>query len=377
MGFDTDVIHAGQKPDAVTGAVSVPIYQTSTYVQESIGKHKGYEYARSQNPTREAYERCVAALEGGIEAYAFASGLAGISAVVKLLKAGDHVIAADNMYGGTYRMFETIYRPLGIRFDYVNTFDLAAVKAAIEPATRMIFTETPTNPMMIVSDISALAEIAKKQKAHLVVDNTFLTPYFQRPLELGADVVLHSATKYLNGHADVVSGIVTTNQPEVAERLRFVQNAEGAIPGPNDCFLALRGIKTLAVRMPRHATNARSVAEFVREHARVAAVYYPGFKDHPGYEISRKQTTGFGGMVAFDLATFEEAQTVASKLRIFQLAESLGGVESLVCHPASMTHAAVPRAEREKRGFTDNLLRLSVGIEDPDDLIEDLRNALS
>jgi len=377
MGFDTDVIHAGQRPDPVTGAVSMPIYQTSTYVQESIGRHKGYEYARSQNPTREAYERCVAALEGGTEAFAFASGLASISAVVKLLKAGDHVIAADNMYGGTYRMFETIYRPLGVHFEYLDTSDLTAVRAAMRAETRMVFTETPTNPMMIVSDIAALAEIAKAQEATLVVDNTFLTPYFQRPLALGADVVLHSATKYLNGHADVVSGIATTANAEIAERLRFVQNAEGAVPGPNDCFLALRGIKTLAVRMPRHESNARRVAEFVRDHPRVAAVHYPGFEDHPGYEISRRQTNGFGGMVAFDVSNFDQAQAVASGLKIFQLAESLGGIESLVCHPASMTHAAVPRAEREKRGFTDNLLRLSVGIEDPDDLIEDLRRALS
>lgn len=376
MGIGTDVIHGGQHPEETTGAVSVPIFQTSTYKQDGIGQHRGYEYARTQNPTREAWERCVCKLEGGSEAVAFSSGLATTSAILKNLKSGDHVLAGDNMYGGTYRLFETVYRPFGLDFSYIDSTDIDAVRAAFRPNTRMVFVETPTNPLMNVSDIAAVAQVAREKGAFLVVDNTFLTPFFQRPLELGAHAVMHSATKYLNGHADVVGGIVVTQDPSLAERIRFVQNAEGSVPGPMDCFLALRGVKTLAVRMPRHEANARKVVEFLLGHPRVRKVYYPGLEDHPGYAISRKQSSGCGGMVSFDLESFEAVQAFATRTRIFTLAESLGGIESLLCHPATMTHASVPRAERERKGLTDNLLRLSVGIEDPEDLVEDLRQAL-
>ena len=377
MGIGTDVIHGGQHPEERTGAVSVPIFQTSTYKQDGIGQHRGYEYARTQNPTREAWERCVCKLEGGTEAVAFSSGLATTSAILKSLRSGDHVLAGDNMYGGTYRLFETVYRPLGLDFSYVDSTDLDVFRAAFRPNTRLVFVETPTNPLMNVTDIAAVAEIARQKGAFLVVDNTFLTPYFQRPLQLGAHLVMHSATKYLNGHADVVGGIAITTEPGLAERLRFIQNAEGAVPGPMDCFLALRGVKTLAVRMPRHEANARKVVEFLLGQSKVRRVYYPGLEDHSGYAISRRQSTGSGGMVSFDLESFETVQRFATRTRIFTLAESLGGVESLLCHPASMTHASVPRAERERKGFTDSLLRLSVGIEDPEDLVEDLRQALS
>lgn len=377
MGIGTDVIHGGQHPDEKTGAVSVPIFQTSTYKQDGIGRHRGYEYARTQNPTREAWERCVCTLERGREAVAFASGLATTSAILKNLRAGDHVVAGDNMYGGTYRLFERVYRPLGLEFTYTDSTDAGALRDAFQKNTRMVFIETPTNPLMNVTDIAAAAELARGRGAFLVVDNTFLTPFFQRPLELGAHVAMHSATKYLNGHADVVGGIAVTTEPELAERLRFVQNAEGAVPGPMDCFLALRGLKTLAVRMPRHEANARRVAEWLVAHPRVQKVYYPGLEDHPGHAISRRQTSGFGGMVSLDLESFAAVQEFVQRTKIFTLAESLGGVESLICHPATMTHASVPREEREKKGFTDSLLRLSVGIEDAEDLIEDLRQALA
>lgn len=377
MGIGTDVIHGGQSPDKETGAISVPIYQTSTYKQDAIGQHRGYEYARTHNPTRAAWERCLAVLEKADEAVAFSSGLATTSAILKNLKSGDHVVAGNNMYGGTYRLFEQIYRRLGLEFDYVDTSDLDALREAMRPATRMVFVETPTNPLMNVSDIAAVADLTHDQGAFLVVDNTFLTPFFQSPLELGADVVMHSTTKYLGGHADVVGGIAASRNAEILERLRFVQNAEGAVPGPQDCFLALRGVKTLAVRMPRHEENARKVVEFLQGHDKVKRVFYPGLETHSGYEISRKQTRGAGGMVSFDLESFGAAQEFATRVRIFTLAESLGGIESLLCHPASMTHAAVPKEERERIGFTDSLLRLSVGIEDADDLVEDLRQALA
>ncbi|MCA9757598.1 MAG: PLP-dependent transferase [Candidatus Eisenbacteria bacterium] len=377
MGIGTDVIHGGQHPEERTGAVSVPIFQTSTYKQDAIGKHRGYEYARTQNPTREAWERCVCKLEGGTEAVAFSSGLGTTSAILKNLRAGDHVVAGDNMYGGTYRLFETIYRPLGLDFSYVDSTDPAKLRDAMTDRTKMVFIETPTNPMMNVTDIAAAAEIARAKGAFLVVDNTFLTPYFQKPLSLGAHAVMHSATKYLNGHADVVGGIVVTNDQSFAERIRYVQNAEGAVPGPMDCFLALRGVKTLAVRMPRHESNAKKIVELLVSHPKVEKVYYPGLEDHPGYAVARKQCTGFGGMVSFTLSDFGAVQAFATRTKIFTLAESLGGIESLLCHPASMTHASVPKEKRDAMGLTDSLLRLSVGIEDPEDLVEDIRQALS
>ena len=377
MGIGTDVIHGGQHPEERTGAVSVPIFQTSTYKQDAIGKHRGYEYARTQNPTREAWERCVCKLEGGTEAVAFSSGLGTTSAILKNLRAGDHVVAGDNMYGGTYRLFETIYRPLGLDFSYVDSTDPAKLRDAMTDRTKMVFIETPTNPMMNVTDIAAAAEIARAKGAFLVVDNTFLTPYFQKPLSLGAHAVMHSATKYLNGHADVVGGIVVTNDQSFAERIRYVQNAEGAVPGPMDCFLALRGVKTLAVRMPRHESNAKKIVELLVSHPKVEKVYYPGLEDHPGYAVARKQCTGFGGMVSFTLSDFGAVQAFATRTKIFTLAESLGGTESLLCHPASMTHASVPKEKRDAMGLTDSLLRLSVGIEDPEDLVEDIRQALS
>lgn len=357
--------------------MSVPIFQTSTYKQDAIGKHRGYEYARTQNPTREAWERCVCKLEGGTEAVAFSSGLGTTSAILKNLRAGDHVVAGDNMYGGTYRLFETIYRPLGLDFSYVDSTDPAKLRDAMTDRTKMVFIETPTNPMMNVTDIAAAAEIARAKGAFLVVDNTFLTPYFQKPLSLGAHAVMHSATKYLNGHADVVGGIVVTNDQSFAERIRYVQNAEGAVPGPMDCFLALRGVKTLAVRMPRHESNAKKIVELLVSHPKVEKVYYPGLEDHPGYAVARKQCTGFGGMVSFTLSDFGAVQAFATRTKIFTLAESLGGIESLLCHPASMTHASVPKEKRDAMGLTDSLLRLSVGIEDPEDLVEDIRQALS
>lgn len=376
MGFSTDAVHAGQEPDPTTGAVSTPIYQTSTYVQEAIGKHKGFEYARTQNPTRFAWERCVAALEKGRHGFAFSSGLAAISTILHLLKSGDHVIASDDMYGGTYRIFERVFRDLGLDFSYVDMSDPAAVAAARKSSTRMIYAETPTNPLMRIVDLGALAGIAHERGQLLVVDNTFLTPYFQRPLELGADLVVHSTTKYLNGHCDMVGGLVITGRDDLAEKLGFLQNAVGSVPGPFDCWLAMRGVKTLALRMERHAASAMQVARHLSGHARVRKVLYPGLPDHPGHEICRRQASGFGGMVSFVLEDFEEAKRVASKTRLFALAESLGGVESLLCHPATMTHASIPREDRLRRGLSDGLLRLSVGIEDVEDLIEDIEQAL-
>ncbi len=375
MGIGTDAVHAGQQPDPTTGAIMVPIYQTSTYVQEGLGQHKGFEYARTHNPTREAWERCIAVLEGGAHGLAFSSGLAAIHAIGQLLAPGDHVIVSDDMYGGTYRLFERIFRPLGIDFSYVDTSESSAVEAAGRKNTRLLFIETPSNPLMKISDLRRLATYARSRGWLSVVDNTFLTPFFQRPLELGADVVVHSVTKYLNGHSDMIGGVIVTSHAETAERLRFLQNAAGAVPGPMDCWLALRGVKTLAVRMPRHDENARVVADFLARQPQVQKLYYPGLPEHPGHAVAREQSRGFGGMVTFVLSGLEEAREFASRTRLFVLAESLGGVESLLCHPASMTHGSVPRAEREKKGFTDGLLRLSVGIEDVDDLLADLETA--
>jgi cystathionine gamma-lyase len=376
MRRGTLVIHAGQEPDPRTGSVAVPVYQTSTYAQEGLGRHKGYEYARTQNPTREAWEACVAALEGARHGIAFASGLAALSTLMQTLEAGDHVVASDDLYGGSYRLFEQVYRPLGLEFTYVDTSKPEAVEAAFRPRTRYLFIESPTNPLMIVSDIALLAEMARQRGVRTVVDNTFLSPIFQRPLELGADVVLHSSTKYLNGHSDMVGGILLTSDEELAERLRFLQNASGAVPGPWDCWLALRGIKTLEVRMQRHEANGMRVARFLAEHPKVRAVRYPGLPEHPQYETSRRQTSGWGGMVSFELEDLEAARRFVEATRIFTLAESLGGVESLVCHPATMTHASIPKDVRQARGLSDGLVRLSVGIEDPEDLVDDLARAL-
>ncbi len=377
MGFSTDAVHAGQEPDPVTGSVTIPIYQTSTYVQEELGKHKGFEYARTQNPTRFALEKNVAILERGKRGFAFASGMAAINAVTYLLKAGDHVVASNNMYGGTYRLFSKILATYGLAFDYVNTGDQDATAKAFRPATKMLFVETPTNPSMIISDLRALAELARSKGAFLVVDNTFMTPYFQRPIELGAHLVVHSTTKYLNGHSDMVGGMVVSNDEGASERLQFVQNAAGAVPGPFDCWLCLRGIKTLALRMERHEENARAIAEWLAGQSKLKRVFYPGLKSHPGHDLHGRQASGFGGMIAFDTGSIEKGAQVLKGTRLFALAESLGGVESLISHPATMTHASVPREEREKVGLTDGLVRISVGIEDLEDLLEDLSSALS
>ncbi|MGE5175141.1 MAG: trans-sulfuration enzyme family protein [Hyphomicrobiales bacterium] len=377
MGFATDAIHAGQPPDPSTGAVSTPIYQTSTYVQEELGKHKGFEYARTQNPTRLALERCLATLDKGEAAFAFASGMAAIAAVAGLLRSGDHVVASNNMYGGTFRFFDQVMATYGVAFTYVDTSDAPAVDRAFRPETKLLYVETPTNPSMIVSDLAALAKAARARGALFCVDNTFMTSYFQRPIELGAHLVVYSTTKYLNGHSDMVGGAVVSNDAKATERLRFLQNAVGAVPGPMDCFLVLRGLKTLAVRMEKHDANARAIATWLATHPKLAHVYYPGLPSHPGHELHRRQATGFGGMIAFDTGSLENGAAVLKRTRLFALAESLGGVESLISHPATMTHASVPRAEREKAGLTDGLVRISVGIEDLEDLQSDLERALA
>ena len=377
-GFSTRAIHAGQEPDPTTGAVVVPIYQTSTYAQEALGRNKGFEYARTHNATRFALERNLAALEGARFGFCFASGLAATSTLIQTLSAGDHVVAGNNLYGGTYRQFDRVFRRLGLEFAFVATDHIAVVERAIGPTTRMVFIETPTNPMMQLTDIAALSRITRARGIKLVVDNTFMTPYFQRPIELGADVVLHSVTKYLNGHSDMVGGALVTSDEAVAEQLRFLQNAAGAVPGPMDCWLALRGTKTLAVRMRQHETNAMGLAPYLAGHPRVTRVFYPGLPSHPQHELAKRQASGFGGMLSFvpGDGSLEAGTKVFDRFRLFTRAESLGGVESLVCHPASMTHASVPREARLAIGFTDGLLRLSVGIEDLDDLKADLAQAL-
>ncbi|MBL8142840.1 MAG: cystathionine gamma-synthase [Acidobacteria bacterium] len=374
--FDTICIHAGQAPDPSTGAIITPIYQTSTYVQDGLGRHKGHEYARTSNPTRAALEGNLAALEGGSAGYAFASGMAAIDAILSLLEQGDHVIVTDNTYGGTYRLFERVLRRYGLRFTYVDTSDSSAVAAAIEPATKMVFLETPTNPVMRLTDIAAVAAITRPRGVTLVVDNTFASPCLQRPLTLGADIVVHSTTKYLNGHSDSVGGIVVCTRPEHVEWMKFVQNAAGAIMGPFDAWLVLRGTKTLAVRMERHNTNGLAVARFLAAHPKVRAVHYPGLEQHPQHALAERQMRGFGGMLAFDVDTLERAKVVLERFRVFALAESLGGVESLVCHPASMTHASVPIERRVQIGLTESMVRLSVGIEDVNDLVADVAHAL-
>lgn len=378
MKKNTRFIHAGMEPDPSTGAIMTPIYQTSTYVQEAPATHKGYEYARSQNPTRTALEKALAEIENGKFGLAFSSGVAATDAVIKLLEPGDEVVCGNDMYGGTYRLFTKVFEKFGIKFVYTDTTNSNNVAAAISPKTKLIWLETPTNPLMNVSDIAAIATIAKKAGALLCVDNTFASPCLQNPLDLGADIVMHSATKYLSGHSDVIQGALVMNDPALRERLYFIQKSCGAVPGPMDCFLVLRGIKTLGVRMKAHCENGRAVAHFLRQHPAVAKVYWPGFEDHPQHAIAKKQMSDFGGMISFELKnqSVEEAKRVLSSTHLFSLAESLGGVESLINHPASMTHASIPREERIKNGLNDGLIRLSVGIEDAEDLIEDLRAAI-
>ena len=375
--FATRAVHAGKIPDPLAGAVMTPIYQTSTYIQDGLGRYKGYEYARTRNPTREALERNVAALEGGRHGFAFASGLAAVDAVLKLLAKGDHVVCGDNVYGGTHRQMTLIWARVGLDFSFVDATDTGNIAAAVTPRTKMVYAETPTNPMMRLCDLAAADEVARRAGALFVVDNTFATPYFQRPIELGADIVLHSTTKYLNGHSDMVGGMLVTNSGAIAERLGFIQNAAGAVPGPFDCWLALRGTKTLALRMRQHDANGRRIAEWLTKHPKVKQVYYPGLPSHPQHELACRQMKGFGGMISVELGSLDRARAFAEHTKIFALAESLGGVESLIGHPASMTHASVPPDMRRGLGLTDSLVRLSVGIEDVDDLIKDLEQALA
>jgi len=374
--FSTICLHAGHEPDPSTGAIITPIYQTSTYVQEALGRHKGFEYARTQNPTRLALERNLAAMESGKAGFAFASGMAAIGAIATLLKAGDHVVVSDNTYGGTFRLFDMVLTRYQLSFSYVDTADLAATERAFTPATKMLFVETPTNPIMRITDLRAAAELAHRHHARLVVDNTFASPFIQRPIEHGADLVTHSTTKYLNGHSDSVGGIVVAVRDDDIEWLGFVQNAEGAILGPMDSWLVLRGTKTLPLRMQQHNANGLALAEFVAKHPKVKQVYYPGLPTHPHYELARRQMNGFGGMLAFDLGSLAAARTVLNGVKLHALAESLGGVETLISHPATMTHASVPADRRAALGITDGLVRISAGIEDIEDLKEDLAQAL-
>ncbi|MGZ3601269.1 MAG: cystathionine gamma-synthase [Ktedonobacterales bacterium] len=377
MEFATRAIHVGQEADPTTGATITPIYQTSTYTQQGLGENKGYEYSRTGNPTRTALEACLASLENASHGLAFASGLAATSAVLSLLRPGQHVIAGDDLYGGTYRIFERVLRPMGVTFDYVPAREVQAYARAIKPETKMIWAETPTNPLLSLVDIQALASIAREHDIPLVVDNTFATPYLQRPLDLGAQIVVHSTTKYINGHSDVVGGAVLTSDDQLYADMKFYQNAAGGVPSAFDSWLVLRGAKTLAVRMRQHCENAHRVAEFLAGHPLVRHVYYPGLASHPDHALAKRQMRDFGGMVSFDFAgTRADVDTFVRHLRLFALAESLGGVESLCCHPASMTHGSIPAAIREQRGVTETLLRLSVGIEDADDLIADLDQAL-
>jgi cystathionine beta-lyase/cystathionine gamma-synthase len=380
LGFSTRAIHAGQPPDPATGAVNVPIYQTSTYVQDGLGENKGYEYARADNPTRKALEDNVAALEGGLAGHAFASGMAAISALMTLASAGDHVVVAQDVYGGTYRLFNKVLERYGLRFSWVDATDLDAVRAAVTRETRLVFLETPSNPMMHICDIAAISELAHQHGAPgvvVAVDNTFLTPYLQRPLELGADVVMHSGTKFLNGHSDVLNGMLVSSRPEHAEAFLFAQKCSGGVPSPFDCYLVLRGLKTLAVRMERHEANARAIVHYLGQHPSVKRVLYPGLPDHPGHAIHQRQARGFGSMITLDLGSLGAARTLLERVRLFALAESLGGVESLISHPASMTHASVEPERRRRLGITDSLVRISAGIEDLDDLLADLDQALA
>ncbi len=377
MGFSTIAIHAGNEPDPTTGAVSVPIYQTSTYAQDGLGKHKGFEYARTQNPTRSALEKNIAALEGAEFGFAFASGMSAIDAVLKLVKGGEHVILGDNTYGGTYRLFSRVLSSYGVEHTLVDTSDISNIEKAFKPNTKMVFVETPTNPVMTVTDLKAVSDVAHAHGSKVVCDNTFMSPYLQRPMEFGVDIVVHSTTKYLNGHSDSVGGFVALKNAEDAEWIKFIQNSVGAILSPFDSFLVLRGTKTLAVRMEAHDKNGRQVAAFLAEHPKVQHVHYPGLASHPQHEIAKKQQRGFGGMVSFETGSLENAKRVLERVKICTLGESLGGVESLISHPATMTHASVPLETREKIGITDGLVRVSVGIEDIEDIIADLDQALA
>lgn len=377
MGFSTIAIHAGNEPDSATGAVAVPIYQTSTYAQDGLGVHKGFEYARTQNPTRSALETNIAALENAKFGFAFASGMSAIDAVLKLVKAGEHVILGDNTYGGTFRLFSKILSNYGVEFDLADTTDVPNLEKSFKPNTKMVFVETPTNPVMSVTDLKAVSDLAHANGATVVCDNTFMSPYFQQPLSFGVDIVVHSTTKYLNGHSDSVGGFVALNDEKDAEWIGFVQNGIGAILSPFDSFLVLRGTKTLAVRMEAHDKNGRMVANFLAEHPKIQKVYYPGLTSHPQHELAKRQQTGFGGMVAFETGSLSNAKSVLESVKVCTLGESLGGVESLISHPATMTHASVPQETREKLGITDGLVRVSVGIEDIEDIIADLDQALS
>jgi cystathionine gamma-lyase/cystathionine beta-lyase/cystathionine gamma-lyase/homocysteine desulfhydrase len=377
LGFATRAIHVGQEPDPSTGAVVVPIFATSTYVQEEIGKHKGYEYSRVSNPTRTCLEKNLASLEGGQTAHVFASGMAAINAMATLLKSGDHVVCTNNLYGGTPRLFNQILTNYGLEFTYVDTADLRAVERAIRRNTRIVFVETPTNPLMTLSDLKAISRIAHRRGAELVVDNTFMSPYFQTPIALGADMVIHSTTKFLNGHSDGLGGVVVCTKPEHAEKFAFIQKAAGAILSPFECWLVLRGVKTLAVRMEKHDVNGRAVAAFLNRHKKVKKVFYPGLPDHPQYELAERQMTGFGSMITIETGSLKNAQKMLRKVRVCSLAESLGGVETLISHPATMTHAALGEKGRRAIGITDGMVRISVGIEDADDIISDLDQALA
>ena len=378
MKFGTKAIHAGIEPDPTTGAIMTPIYQTSTYVQDSPGKHKGYEYARTQNPTRTVLQNNLAALENGKHGICYSSGLGATDAILKLFKPGDEIIASNDLYGGTYRIMVRVYQEFGLKFTFVDLSDATKLDALITPATKMVWIETPTNPLLRLVDIAAVAAITKQHHIQLVVDNTFASPYLQNPLDLGADMVMHSVTKYLGGHSDTVMGAIVLNDDETAQRLAFIQNACGAVPGPQDCFLVLRGIKTLHIRMQRHCENAQKVAEYLQQHPKVSRVHYPGLPSHTGHALAKRQMRGFGGMLSFELKgdSMPEAVRVMESFEVFSLGESLGGVESLCTHPASMTHASIPKEERIKNGLKDTLIRLSVGIEDVEDLIQDLEQAI-
>lgn len=377
LGFSTRAVHAGQPPDPSTGSVSTPIYQTSTYVLDELGKHKGFEYARVQNPTRSALEANVASLEGGLSGHAFASGMAAISTITSLLSAGDHVVASHNVYGGTYRLFTQVLERYNLEFSWVDTSDLANVESAMRDNTKLLFLETPTNPMMEVTDIAGAAEIAHARGALVAVDNTFMSPYFQRPLELGADIVVHSATKFLNGHSDSLGGVLIAKNEAESEWFAFMQKSAGGVLGPMDSFLVLRGIKTLPVRMERHEQSGRKIAAFLDEHPKVVRVLYPGLATHPGHELQKRQAGAFGALISFDLGSHEKAKVFLDGLQILSLAESLGGVETLISQPATMTHASVPEEARLKLGITDGLVRVSVGLEDAEDLVADLERALA
>jgi cystathionine gamma-lyase/cystathionine beta-lyase/cystathionine gamma-lyase/homocysteine desulfhydrase len=374
--FDTICIHAGQTPDPSTGAIVTPIYQTSTYVQEALGRHKGYEYGRTQNPTRAALEGNIAAIENGRAAFAFASGMAATAATMRLLQSGDHVVVTDNTYGGTYRFFERVLRRYGLDFTYVDTSNVAAIEQAIRPSTKLLFLETPTNPTLRLTDLRAACDAARARGVAVAVDNTFASPYVQRPIDFGADLVIHSTTKFLNGHSDSVGGVVVAVRDEHIEALKFVQNAEGAILGPMDSWLVLRGTKTLPVRMERHNANALALAEYLASHPKIANVHYPGLPSHPEHALATRQMRGFGGIVTFQAGSFERARTLLDSVRLMALAESLGGVETLISHPVTMTHAAVPEEHRRRIGLTDDMVRISVGIESIDDLVGDLGQAL-